>query len=128
MRQTKASKWIVYIYVLFMIPQFALARSGNAGGIYFDETLFPVYVNRNDTGSITGPPGVATESGLGYDSRTTLGYAFLNHSLLVGATYNLYHLQTKRDYVSGGDSGLDQTTEHTEWGPTLGYLGENWRF
>jgi hypothetical protein len=116
--------------LLVLVPFFSQAQShaGAGSGFYFDETLFPVLVNRNDTNSFTtsGDPGVATETGLGYDLRTTLGYTFASR-LFVGATYNLYHLQTKRGYVSGGDSGLDETTERSEWGPTVGWLPGNWR-
>lgn len=113
-------------FVLFMSAIPALAQSRN-GGFYVDATLFPVYVNRNDTRSVTSSPGVATESGLGYDTRTTLGYTLNGGALLVGVTYNLYRLQTKRSFVDGGDSGLDETTENTQWGPTLGWLPGNWR-
>jgi hypothetical protein len=105
-----------------------MAQSHGANGFYLETNLFPVYVNRNDTRSVTSDPGVATESGLGYDTRTTLGYTLMNHSLLVGVTYNLYHLQTKRANVEGGDSGLDETTDNSQYGPTLGWLPGNWRF
>lgn len=108
---------------------FAQGRGGGGGGpshVYFEETFFPVYVNKNDTTSVTESPGVATETGLGYDARTTLGYAF-NGSLLVGFTYNMYRLTTKRANVEGGDSGFEQTTSRSEYGPTLGYLNGGFR-
>src|SRR5206468_3514652 len=38
-----------------------------------------------------------------------------------------YHLNTKRPNVEGGDSGLDETTSKSEFGPTLGYLNGGWR-
>jgi hypothetical protein len=98
----------------------------NPSAIYFEETFFPVYVNHNDTRSVTGQPGVATESGLGYDLRTTLGYALWGKFLL-GITYNLYHLNTKRPNIVGGSNGLNETTDKGEYGPTLGLLSHNWR-
>ncbi|MBX3023160.1 MAG: hypothetical protein KF799_15910 [Bdellovibrionales bacterium] len=103
------------------------AGSGGDKGFYLEETFFPVYVNKNDTRSVTTSPGVATESGLGYDFRTTIGYTFFGQALL-GFTYNLYALNTKRAYVSGGDSGLDETTSRSEYGPTIGYLHGGFRF
>jgi hypothetical protein len=122
-------KHICYVFLASLLfGSFAFAESSMGGhGIYFEENLFPVFVNRNDTGSITDSPGVATESGIGYDSRTTLGLVLGSH-FLVGATYNTYHLQTKRDAVASGDSGLDETTEKNQFGPTIGWLGNNWRF
>jgi hypothetical protein len=117
----------VLLILLLQCPIRAHAASSNGRNIYFETSIFPEYVNRNDTGSITTSPGVATETGLGYDTRTSLGFVFAN-SLVVGATYNLYHLQTKRDAVSGGEDGLDETTHTEQWGPMIGWLGANWRF
>ena len=115
-------------FLFLMFPLFSKAQTRTGPGFYFEETMFPVYVNRNDTQSLSGSgdPGVATESGLGYDLRSTLGYVF-DKAWLLGVTYNLYHLQTKRSYVSGGSSGLDETTDRNEWGPTIGWVPGNWR-
>jgi hypothetical protein len=103
------------------------ASSGSSSGFYIDETFFPVYVNYNDTSSFNTAPGVATTSGLGTDFRTGLGYTF-NFGLYVGATYNMYNLSTKRDAVAGGDNGEEETTSKSEYGPTVGYMNNGWRF
>jgi hypothetical protein len=109
----------------------ARAQSRGAGGatpgvgFYFDETFFPVYVSKVDTSSVTDS-SVPTESGWGFDTRTTLGYAFWD-TLLVGLTYNYYHLKTARPNVPGGTPQLDETTTHDEFGPTIGYVQSGWR-
>ncbi len=113
-------------FLLMAWPLVGFAQS-NGSGLSIEASLFPVLVNRNDTRSVTTDPGVATESGFGYDTRTTIGYTFSNRNWLVGFTYNLYNLKTKRSFVEGGDSGLDETTENTQWGPTIGWLPGNWR-
>lgn len=104
------------------------ARGGGGSGFYIDETFFPVYVNRNDMESFT--PGdttqVATESGVGADMRTTLGYTFSNQ-LVVGLTYNYYSLTTTRAAVNGGSDGLSEKTSKSEYGPTIGYDFGNFR-
>lgn len=122
---------ITCLVLIHAVPGIAQAQSrgGGAGGsgpFYFEETFFPVYVNRTDTRSVTEAPGVAPETGLGFDFRTTLGWAFWNQ-MLVGFTYNMYTLNTKRAAVSGGDSGLNESTSRSEFGPTLGYLNGGWR-
>ncbi|WP_413291150.1 hypothetical protein [Bdellovibrio sp. HCB337] len=115
------------ILLLTFVPQKSLSASGRGGGGFFlDETFVPVYVNRNDTCCFNTAPGVATQSGLGFDLRTTLGYTF-GGNYLVGVTYNTYSLSTKRAAVSGGDSGLEETTSQSEMGPTLGYVTNGWR-
>lgn len=100
--------------------------SGHGGAstynIYFDETFFPVYVDKNDTTSINTAPGVATETGLGFDTHTTIGYMFFGDSLVVGLSYNYYRLTTKRANVPGGDSGLNETTVDWQFGPSVGWL------
>ncbi len=115
---------------------FAQGRSsygGSGGGkgstysIYFEETFFPKYVDKNDTSSQNVAPGVATETGLGFDTHTTLGYMFFGDSTLLGLSYNYYSLSTKRANVVGGDSGLKETTLAWEFGPTLGYLNGGFR-
>lgn len=120
---------IAAIPLLTFAPQTSQAASrggGGGGGFFLDETFFPVYVNKNDTSSFNTAPGVATESGLGFDFRTTLGYIF-GGQYVVGITYNTYSLTTKRDAVVGGDSGLDEKTSQSEMGPTIGYVSNGWR-
>ena len=123
-------KYLFFPLLVILLGNFSFAREDSraqqSGAIYFETTFFPVYVLRNDTSSVTTSPGVASESGLGYDFRNTLGYVFWNQ-LLVGMSYDIYRLTTNRANVSGGDEGLDETTQKSEWGPTLGYLGQNWR-
>jgi hypothetical protein len=109
------------------LPLMGSAQSGGSSGASVEISLLPVLVNRNDTRSVTTAPGVATEIGFGYDTRTTLGYEFAGRNWLVGLTYNLYSLKTKRGFVEGGDSGLDESTDNTQWGPTIGWLPGNWR-
>lgn len=114
------------LQLLTFVPQVSQAAGRGGGGFFLDETFFPVYVNSNDTTSFNTAPGVATQSGLGFDFRTTLGYLFGGNYLL-GFTYNTYSLSTTRAAVDGGDSGLEETTTQSEMGPTLGYVKNGWR-
>jgi hypothetical protein len=104
------------------------ARGGGSGGgnFFFEETFVPIIRNSNDTTSFTDDPGVALESGSGFDFRTTLGYT-IGGEFLVGLTYNNYSFASKRSAVSGGDDGSDIKTTKTEYGPTIGYLKNGWR-
>lgn len=100
---------------------------GSSGGNFIlEETFIPIIKTSNDTTSFTTAPGVATESGSGFDFRTTLGYT-LGGEFLVGLTYNNYSYSSKRAAVSGGDNGSDSKTTKTEYGPTIGYLSNGWR-
>jgi hypothetical protein len=120
------------LILAYIIPGIALAQARGGGGAsggsewYFEETFFPVYVNKTDTTSVTTAPGVAAETGLGYDFRTTIGYTFFGQALL-GLTYDMYHLTTKQSAVSGGEDGRNETTARTEFGPTVGYVNGGWR-
>lgn len=120
---------ILLLSVFTLMSQNAnAARGGGGGGFFIDETFFPVYVNRNDVESFN--PGdttqVATESGVGADMRTTLGYTF-SSQLVVGLTYNYYSLTTTRAAVNGGSDGLNEKTTKAEYGPTIGYDFGNFR-
>jgi hypothetical protein len=115
-------KGLIILVTAFSLPAFAQTRS--QGNIYFEETFFPEYVNRNDTTSQTTAPGVATEKGLGYDLRTTIGYLWFAQSFLTGLTFNLYNLKTDRPNVVGADPGLDETTKDNRLGLTLGWLAK----
>ncbi len=106
--------------------QYGSSSTSSGGPYYFEETFFPVYVDKNDTTSITTSPGVATETGLGFDLRTTMGYVFWD-ALLVGLSYNYYSLSTSRPNVQGGDSGLKETTSDEKFGPTLGWINGGFR-
>jgi hypothetical protein len=116
----------VFISTLTGSVVLAQSHGGSGGNIYIEETFFPKYVDKNDTTSITGSPGVASETGLGFDTRTTLGYVF-GQSFLFGLTYNNYSLATDRKNVSGGSPGLKQTTAENQFGPTIGWLNGGFR-
>lgn len=91
--------------------------------VYFEQTFFPVYVKKNDGASIGGGAttgSVPTESGLGYDLRTTLGYYSMEYGIFFGGTYNTYSVDTKRAKTTA--DGLKTSTEKTEYGLTLGYI------
>src|SRR4030067_1632515 len=126
----------VFFATLFILatmnPAVALADQrgrGYAGlGIYFDETFFPVYVKENDTTSVNTVSSVtATESGLGFNTYTTLGYVFWHNSVIFGLTYNAYSLTTKRPNIVDGDTGKKETTTESMLGPTLGWLNGRFR-
>jgi hypothetical protein len=53
-----------------------------------------------------------------------LGYVL--HDVLIGLTYNMYSVNTKRPYTAD-NSGLETATSKSEFGPTLGYFLGNWR-
>jgi hypothetical protein len=118
--------WMVFVIVLASLTSAFAADSKGSTGFYLDETFLPKLVDKNDTTSYTDTPGAASETGLGFDTKTTLGYVF-SGSWFVGATYNSYSLTTSRSNRVGGDSGLDETTELNYLGPTLGWLTGGWR-
>lgn len=96
---------------------------------YIEETFFPVYVSKNDVANPGGgaiDKDVPTESGLGFDLRTTIGYVF-SFQMLLGLTYNYYSVDTSRP-VTVDYEGLETTTAKSELGPTIGYLLGSWRF
>lgn len=99
---------------------------GKGSGFFMEETFVPVFVNNNDTTSFNTAPGVAVRSGTGSDLRTTLGSIFADQ-FIVGFTYNAYNLTTQRPAVEGGDSSERETTQRSEYGPTLGYTRNGWR-
>ncbi len=115
-----------FITMALLISSVSFAQKGGGGGVYFEATLIPKIVNKNDTSSYTESPGAATETGSGMDTKTTLG-AVLG-GWFVGATYNHYSLSTKRSNRVGGDSGLKESTTNTQLGATIGWIGANWRF
>ncbi len=126
-------KPLIFCLSVFSIQStFAQSSGGqSADRFYFEETFFPVYVSKNDAATgVTGAGGstnqnVPTESGLGYDARTTFGYVWRN--FLFGLTYNMYSVKTKRSATVDFDQ-IDTSTEKSEFGPTLGYFLGNWRF
>lgn len=117
---------------LFLTPEGrAQSRGGSSGsandGFYFEETFFPVYVSKNDAVSPAGGApdrAVPTESGLGFDTNTTLAYIW--SSVLIGVTYNYYQLSTKRPRTADYE-GLKTKTDRQAWGPSLGYFLGSWR-
>ena len=129
MRQKMTVFSFIFIYALqtWAAESKSSAKSSSGGGVYFDETLVPKLVERNDTQSYKDAPGTATESGLGFDTKTTLGYIF-GGSFFVGGTYNNYSLTTTRPNRVGGSASLDESTETTYLGPTLGWFTGGWKF
>jgi len=125
MRQTLIILGAVLALVNFTSTS-AQAAGRSGGGFFIDETFLPIMVNKNDTTSFYNAPGVATESGTGYDFRTTVGYVF-GGNYVVGLTYNMYSLTTTRASVVGGDSGMNEKTTRSEMGPTVGYINNGWR-
>ncbi len=116
-------------FLLLASPHAKAARNGGGqtgGNFFLEETFVPVLKTSNDTTSFTDDPGVAAESGSGFDFRTTFGYT-LAGEFLVGLTYNHYSYASKRSAVSGGDDGSEMKTTKTEYGPTIGYLRNGWR-
>lgn len=105
----------------------AHAEPGGGSGFYFEETFFPVYKGENNTNSSSpgSPSPAAVESTTGFDSRTTVGYV-LGKGLLIGATYNFGNVKVKRDATSL-DESLDETIKNSEFGPTVGWVGGNWK-
>jgi hypothetical protein len=123
------------IFILFISPivfvQNALAGESKASakgpsGFFFDETFFPKLTDSNDTGSFPDSR-VASETGFGLDSRTTIGY-ILDGAWFFGGTYNTYSISTSRSNVSGGDSGRNEKFQNTQMGPTIGWVTGNLRF
>lgn len=129
MKQLRLLPVLITSLCLLATEKSQAARGGGNSGFFLEETFFPVYVNKSDTQSFDPagtPTEVATESGLGFDFRTTLGYTF-SSQLIVGMTYNIYNLTTTRAAVNGGLDGLNEKTQKSEYGPTIGYLSGNWR-
>ncbi|MGZ3722908.1 MAG: hypothetical protein ACXVA9_08270 [Bdellovibrionales bacterium] len=125
------------ICLTLLLSQFASAESyggggggaGTSGKFYIEETFFPVYVKKNEAQTSSGNlpnQNIGTESGIGYDLRTTLGYVAWEN-VLFGLSYNMYSLSTSRPTTSDFD-GYTSTTKKTEFGPTVGYLANSWRF
>lgn len=102
------------------------AKSSGGSGVYFDETFVPKIVERNDTQTYPTSPGTATESGMGFDTKTTLGYIF-GGAWFVGATYNNYSLTTSRPNRESGSASIDESTDLTYMGPTLGWFAGGWK-
>jgi hypothetical protein len=129
MRQATLWAFSTVLSISFLASS-AFAKGNNGAGIYLDETFFPAYVNTTETSGF--PTATASpKSGIGLDSRTTLGFVFEN-GLFAGATYNMYSLTAKRDYVAGAsaataNSGNEEATTRNEMGPTFGYMSNGWK-
>lgn len=126
MKQIRIAIVLHFLALFIYVTPAAAAGPQRGMGFFLDETFLPVIVNKNDTESFNTAPGVATETGSGFDSNTTLGFA-IKGQFLVGATYNTYSRATERAAVAGGDSGLEEKLNRSEFGPTLGYLRNGWR-
>lgn len=127
----KHTKFALLICLTFGLSQFATAgersTTADSGSFYIEETFFPVYVKKNDAQSSAGgstTKTIPTESGLGYDFRTTMGYVWSN--IVFGATFNYYSVNTSRPLTSDYE-GLKTSTTKTDLGPTVGYVLGGWR-
>ncbi|MDZ4661384.1 MAG: hypothetical protein SGJ18_07155 [Pseudomonadota bacterium] len=115
---------LVFCGLVFLgLPNSGLAQ------LYIEETFFPVHVKKNDVladigGSTTNT--IATEAGIGYDFRTTIGYTFTN-SIILALSYNLFSVTSSRASL-GGEDAIDRTESKSELGPTVGYTLGSWRF
>jgi len=124
---------LVSFVVLFSYTEKSFAQStgktGNsADRFYFEETFFPVFTSKNDADSLAGgsiDKSVSTESGFGFDARTTLGYVWAN--ILMGLTFNIYDASSSRGHTSTAE-GVKFKTAKQEFGPTIGYFLGSWRF
>lgn len=98
--------------------------------LYIEETFFPVYIKVNDARNSEAGGGrtenVPTESGIGTDFRTTIGYAF-STGIILGVTYNMYSVNTTRPETATFES-VDKKISKTELGPTVGYSMGTWKF
>jgi hypothetical protein len=109
-----------------------LLASPSEAGVFIDVSGTPIINKSNRSiypdrgGSFDSAVAVSTESGIGYDLRTTGGFAIWD-KLLIGATVNFASSPLKRDAIEGGAEALDKNTKTSEWGPTLGYLNGGFR-
>ncbi|OQW49405.1 MAG: hypothetical protein A4S09_12005 [Proteobacteria bacterium SG_bin7] len=112
-----------FVTIQILFSQFASAQ------LYIEETFFPVYVKKNDIsnelgGAVTG--SVPTESGIGFDFRTTIGYTFTT-GIILGLTYNYYGVNTSRP-AQGGFEAATRVVGKSELGPAVGYSLGTWKF
>jgi hypothetical protein len=113
---------------LSLLVTVILFSSNSSAQVYFEETFLPVYISENTAqyrlgGSDTG--SIPTQSGFGYDLRTTLGYTFWDQ-MIVGLTYQYYKTNSTRPLTDAANS-VDETYGKNEWGPTIGYVTGGWR-
>ncbi len=125
-------KTLILLAILLGYSNSWASSSGGKGqrnqGVYVEETLFPVYVLKNDTESQAGgsaTKAVPTQTGWGIDSRTTLGYVW--ESILLGLTYNYYNVSSSRPRTDDYE-GLSELTKKDEFGATFGYLATHMRY
>jgi len=126
----KQTIFVLLIFGNILAANYAYAQSAQGGGeFYVEETFFPVYVKKNDAESYAGgsvSKNIPTESGLGVDLRTTLGYVAWSQ-VLFGVTFNYYSVSTSRPRTPDYE-GLTTKTAKMDFGPTVGYLLGSWRF
>lgn len=118
--------------IVFLTYSTAWAQNSNSSkgkqGVYFEETFFPVYVMKNDTESPAGgsaTKAVPTQTGWGFDARTTLGYVW--SGALLGLTYNYYDVRSSRPRTDDYE-GLSEYTGKREIGVSVGYLASHMRY
>lgn len=116
-------KFVLCVVLVSVIPAIGYSQ------LYLEETFFPVYVKKNDLKKeIGGSVGEAipSESGIGYDFRTTIGYTFTN-GIILALTYNLFNVKSSQPQVDDEDS-RERELSKNELGPTIGYTLGAWRF
>lgn len=125
-------KTLILLMVLLTYSTVWAQQSGAKGqrnqGVYVEETFFPVYVSKNDTESQAGGSAtkdVPTQTGWGWDTRTTLGYVW--QGFLLGGTYNYYNVRSSRPRTDDYE-GLNEVTDKQELGATIGYLASHMRY
>ncbi len=112
-------------FVLYYTPATAQSTVGGTG-IYFEETFFPEFVDKFDPTLIDAAnPNGPNDTGLGFNTNTTLGYAIVN-TWLIGFTYSYKSISTERS-ASGTIEGLKTDLTETKLGATVGWLGTNAR-
>lgn len=115
--------------IIYVPSAHAQSRGGGSSpgtdSFYFEETFFPEYVNKIDPVNATPTSSAVAETGLGFNTNTTLGYA-ISGTWLVGVTYAYRSLSTDRPEANGNDAFETSLTE-TKLGPTLGWLGSSFR-
>lgn len=124
---------LVSLVVSFSYTENSFAQSTGKSGdaadrFYFEETFFPVFTSKNDGDSLAGgsiDKNISTESGFGFDARTTLGYVWAN--VLMGLTFNIYSASSSRGHTSTAEGAKFKTSKQ-EFGPTIGYFLGSWRF
>ncbi|MGK5082053.1 hypothetical protein WDW37_02015 [Bdellovibrionota bacterium FG-1] len=98
------------------------ASPGFADGLYLQESLVPTYYKADPTPVDPTVP-LSPASGLGYDTKTTVGYILFNR-LFLGANLNFKNTPLNQDALTGAGAqkAISSSTKYLEFGPSLGYV------